>query len=249
MKEENKHGLLLIAVWALACGAAFLRRALYIHAVDAKGLLVRNHPLALLLWAVVVLGGALILLSVRKLDGSNVYERNFEKCAPSGYVLLAAVIGWMVLMDRFSGMARFAQPLQVLGGLCVPALIWGGICRFRGRRPFFLIHGALTVFLLLLLISRYQAWSGNPQLQDYVFDLLALVALTLFSYQTTAFEADRGNRRLHLATGLLAVLLCGAALGRTDMTGLCAAGMVWAAMDLCRLTPPEKDEVDEHDPA
>lgn len=249
MKEENKYGLLLLAVWALACGAAFLRRALYIHAVDAKGLLVRNHPLALLLWAVVALGGALILLSVRKLDGSNVYEKNFGREVPSGYLLMAAVIGCMVLLNRFDGMARFAQLLRILGGITVPALVWGGICRYRGKKPFFLIHGVLTVFLLLLLISRYQTWSGNPQLQDYVFDLLALAALVLFGYQTTAFEADRGSRRLQLAAGLLAILLCGAALGRTDMTGLYAAGMVWAATDLCRLTPPEKDEVDEHDPA
>lgn len=249
MKEETKSGLLLLAVWALGAAAAYLRRALYINAVDAKGLLVRSHPLALALWALVALGAGLILLGVRKLDGSNVYEKNFGREIPSGHLLLAAVIGWMVVLNRFPGAERMVRLLRVLGAVTVPALVWGGICRCRGKKPFFLLHGVLTVFLLLLLISRYQDWSGNPQLQDYVFDLLALVALVLFGYQTTAFEAGRGNRRLQLAAGLLAVLLCAAALGRTDMTGLCAAGLVWAATNLCRMTPPEKDEVDPHDPA
>ena len=114
----------------------------------------------------------------------------------------------------------------------------------------FLLYVVVCLFLMVHIVTRYQLWSGNPQIQDYVFDLLAMVALTLFSYQCTAFEADRGNRQLQLGTGLLAILLCGAALGRSEMTMLCAAGMVWAATDLCHLTPPQsKDEVDCHDPS
>ena len=249
MKEQNKYGLLWAAVWALACLAAFLRRGLYINAVDAKGLLLWFHPLELLLWAVVALGASLIILTVRKLDGSNVYEENFGKSAPVGYVLLAWVIGLMVLHNDFSGPAQVARLLRYVGMACVPALIWGAVSRVLGKKPFFLVHVVLTAFLLLHLVSRYQDWSGNPQLQDYVFDLLAMVALILFGYQSAAFEADMGNRRLQLGMGLLAVLLCGAALGRTEMTGLYAAGMVWAATDLCRLTPPAKKEVEPDDPA
>lgn len=249
MKKQMKFEWIRIAVWILACLAAFLRRGLYINATDAKGLLLWFHPLELLLWSVVALGSLLILFSVRKLDGSNVYEENFGKSVPVGYILLAWVIGLMVLFNDFSGPFRMAQLLRQVGMACIPALLWGAVCRARGKKPFFLVHVVLTVFLLLYLVSRYQDWSGNPQLQDYVFDLLALAALVLFSYQSAAFEANLGNRRLHLAMGLLSVLLCGAALGRTEMTRLYAAGMVWAVTDLCRLTPPEKKEVAPDDPA
>lgn len=250
MKEENKYGLIWLAVWVLGCAGAFVRRGLYLHAVDAKGLLTRGHPLALLLWAVVLTGSALIFLTVRKLDGSNDYEENFPKAAPYGYIMLALVISRMVLQDTWDGGDRIAPLLRAVGTVTVPLLIWGGISRWRGKMPFFGVHGVLTVFLLLLLISRYQDWSANPQLMDYVFDLLALVALILFAYHCAAFAADRGNRRRQLGVGLMAVLLCGVCLGRTEMVGLYAAGMVWAATDLCRLMPPpEKDGVEPYDPA
>ena len=69
-------------------------------------------------------------------------------------------------------------------------------------------------------------------------------------FDDPAFEADMGSRRMQLATGLLAILMCAAALGRTETTGLFAAGMVWASTDLCHLTPPtQKDEVDTHESA
>ena len=93
MKQQNKQGLLILCPWILGFAAAFLRRALYIQATDIKGLLIRNHPLALILWALVGLAAAFVLLSVRKLGGPNGYEENFGKALPTGYLLLAAVIG------------------------------------------------------------------------------------------------------------------------------------------------------------
>ena len=250
MKQQNKQSLLILCPWILGFVAAFLRRALYIQATDTKGLLIRNHPLAFALWAVVAFGAAWIVLTVWKLDGSNSYEKNFGKTLPTGYLLLAGTIGIMVLFGTFSSAGRVGMLLRVLGILCIPALIWGGIDRYRGKMPCFLVHVVLCLFLLLYTVSRYQLWSGNPQMQDYVFELLALLALTLFSYHCAAFETGTGNRRQQLATGLLAILFCGAALGRTDNAVFYVSGMLWAANDLCRLTPPPaKEEAENHDPS
>lgn len=248
MKIQTKFVYL---VPPLAVAVHGLRRALYLAAVDEKGLLVSGHPLSLALWAAVLCGAVLIAAAVWKLDGAGTYADNF-KAAPMAalaHLWLALVIGRMVLRNDFQGMDRIALLLRVVGAVTVPGLVWAGVDRFRGRKPFFLVHAGLTVFLLLYLISWYQVWSANPQMQDYVFDLLGGVALVLFGYQLTAFEADRGNRRLHLAMGLLAVLLCAGALAGPENFDLYGAGMIWAATDLCRVIPPKKDEVEVHDPA
>lgn len=250
MKELKLTAVLTPAVLVLSVAACCLRKALYAMAVDEKGLLTSGHPLELLLWAVILAGTMLIVLTVRKLDGSNVYEENFRPSLPAGHFLLAAVIFMMVLRNDFQGSDQLARIQRILGAVIVPGLLWGGICRFRGRKPFFLIHAALCLFLLLYTVSRYQGWSGNPQLQDYIFELLAAVALILFSYHCAAFEAGMGKRRAQLTAGLLAVLLCGAAAPGMEAPGLYAAGLLWAAANLCSLAPPpKKEEVESHDPA
>ena len=61
MKNLNKQTALVGAVLLLSIGAGFLRRMLYAAALDEKGLLVRNHPIAIALWVLVAAGSLLIL--------------------------------------------------------------------------------------------------------------------------------------------------------------------------------------------
>jgi len=252
MKEPKRIAWLPAVVLSLSILALSLHRGLYAVALDEKGLLIARHPLTFMLWAAVLAGAALILLTVRNLDGSNVYEDNF---APSTLALLGHIhIGLTVALMAMLYPLPMGGPIsflwKVLGILCGGAMIWGGICRKKGTKPFFGIHAGLTVFLLLYLLSRYQSWSGNPQLQDYVFELLALVFLVLFSYQFAAFEAGMGSRRSQLITGLFVLLLWGPASFRGQVPGLYFSGAFWAVTNLCRLIPPpEKDEVESHDPA
>ena len=246
MKELKKKSLLLPAVMGLGAAAYCLRRALYTTAVDEKGLLIANHPLTFALWAVVFSGGLLIAGAVWKGGGSDRYEDNFgpSQAGALGHFLMAGTVLVMALRSDFPLPGPIGQVWRVLGFLTAPAMVWGGICRKTGRKPFFGIHAALCLFLLLYLVSRYQLWSGNPQLQDYVFELLAAVTLTLFAYQHAAFAVDMGSQRMLTAMGLLTVLLCGGALYGAEMPGLYLCGAVWAAVDL-----PKKDEVKPHDPS
>lgn len=252
MKDLKKNGWLPLAALAFGIAALVLRRLLYTVAVDEKGLLTAHHPLELLLWAVVLAGVVLIVLSVRKLDGSAAYEDNFRpsNTAALGQFLMGYTVLMMVLLNDFPLEGAVGQVWKVLGFLSAPGLVWSGSCRMRGKKPFFGIHAVTCLFLLLHLVSRYQSWSGNPQLQDYLFDLLAAVALVLFSYHCAAFEAGIGKRRMQLTTGLLTLLLCGGALAGTAYSGLYVSGALWAATDLCVLDPPpKKDEVDNHETA
>lgn len=232
MKQQNKQGLLILCPWILGFAAAFLRRALYIQATDIKGLLIRNHPLALILWALVGLAAAFVLLSVRKLGGPNGYEENFGKALPTGYLLLAAVIGITVLSGNTG---RMGMVLRIPGFLCIPALIWGGIDRYRGKMPCFLVHAVLCLFFLLYAVSRYQFWSGNPQMQDFLFSLLGLLALVFFAYSQAAWDANSGNLRSTVGSGLAAVYLCTAELARSSAAALYLGGMLWVLAELCSM--------------
>lgn len=252
MKNCQKNSLLPMAVLALSAAAWWLRRQLYAVAVDGKGLLMANHPLEIALWAVVLAGAVLIAGVVSRLDGSRAYEDNFAASAPAalGHCLMGCTVLMMTLLYEVPMGGAVGRLWKLLGYLTAPAMIWGGFCRLKGRTPFFGIHAGLCMYLLLYLISCYQLWSSNPQLQDYVFELLAAVALVLFSYQCAAFEAGIGSRRKQLAMGLLAVLLCGAANFQARVPALYAGGCVWALTDLCRLDPPLKqEEVEHHDPS
>ena len=247
----KKPRILPLAALALGIAAAGLRAGLYALALDAKGLLISGHPMSYALWAVVLLGGGFIVWNVWKLDGSGLYEDNFtaSTLAAAGCTLLAVGLLLTVLNRTPSGTDAMVTLWRILGFLSAPALMWTGISQKNGKKPFFGAHAVLCLFLLIHMVSRYQTWSADPQLQDYVFEVLASVSLTLFSYHCAAFEADMGSRRMQLATGLLAVLLCPVALTGSEYGWLYAYGTVWAITNLCALTPPQKEEVKPDDAA
>ena len=252
MKEHKCAPWLPAIVLFLSILILSLYRRLYAVAVDAKGRLIANHPLAVCLWVAVLAGALLIVLTVRKLGGSKGYEDNFTPSGPAlvGHVYMGLTVVLMAALYPFPMGGTISMIWKTLGIFSGIAMLWAGFCRKKGRMPFFGVHAGLTVFLMIYLFSRYQGWSGNPQLMDYVFELLALVSLVLFSYQCAAFESGMGNRRLHLIMGLSVLLLWGPASFRGQVPGLYFGGAFWAVTNLCRLIPPQKkDEEELHDPA
>ena len=251
MNILKKFHFLPLASLAFGCAAFGLRTALYALAVDRKGLLISGHPLTCALWAVAVAGAAFILWNVWNPGGSNVYEDNFPPSTPAAFSsgLMALGLLMTVRLQPPAGTDAMVMVWKLLGYLSIPALIWAGVSRYQGKKPFFGTHAVMCLFLLIHMVSRYQLWSANPQLQDYVFEVLATISLTLFSYHCAAFEADMGSRRMQLATGLLAVLLCPAALAGSEPGWLYVYGTVWAFSNLCCLTPPQKEEVTDNDAA
>ncbi len=241
-------GLPLLAA-AFSLAGFCLRMGLYALALDIKNLLIPNHPLEMGLWAVMLLGAAVILVSVRKESSSGTFEENFvpSLAAGLGQIFLGVCILATVLSQPAFGLLGMLW--RITGFLTAPALVWGGICRRQGKRPFFGIHGIACVFLLLHMVCQYQYWSGNPQIQDFVFELLAAVSLTLFCYHCASFEAGSGSRQRQLASGLLTVLLSGPALSGTAFPALYLGGAVFAATNLCVRKRPRKGLVNAHDPS
>lgn len=238
MKIKLKSTQLPVLVLGISGVCFALRWLLYRVAVDEKNLLVSGHPLEVLLWLLTAATAALTVAAVWKLDGSNRYVDNFRPSVESaaGDFLLAIGIGITLLMMGKSG-TKLEWARTVAGCLAAVSLVPAGISRFQGKRPFFAFHSLVCVFFAIYMVSRYQTWSGNPQLQNDVYELFGCVALTLFSYYQAAFDVGSGRRRMQLAMGLLAVFSCVTALAHTEHWALYLTAAIWAATNLCSLTP------------
>lgn len=242
MKTDFKKYRLPVLAAILGSAAGVLRAALLLLGTDEKGLLIPGHPLDILVWVITAAAILGVAALVRKLDGSQQYDHNF---APSGaaclgcFALAAAIA--VTTLTGLGGFAKLDRIRDICGLLAIPAALWAGICRRKGTRPFFLFHAAVCLYLTLYAVSRYQSWSSLPQLQDYVFSVLASCLLPLFGYYQTAFDVDMGNRRMQLGTGLLAAFFCITALaGATDPV-LYLGGAIWTLTNLCSLNPRDDD--------
>jgi hypothetical protein len=221
--------------------ALVLRSLLFLLGQDEKNLLIPGHPLDLLVWIVTAAVAAVILASVWKLAGSSGYADNFGPSAAAavGSFALAGGIAVSVILGASSGL-RLEMLYQFIGALAVPAVVWSGLCRWKGKQPFFLLHGIVCLYLTLYSISHYQTWSSQPQMQDWFFDLAGIVCLVLFSYYQTAFPVGLGKRRLQLLVGLLGGFFCIGAIAGSEDFLLYLGGALWMLTNLCSLTPASR---------
>lgn len=220
-------------------GLGFLLRwLLYWVGEDEKGLLTRAHPMEVLLWILTAAAAVLIVAMVWKLDGSNRYADNFRSSVESAAGAFVLAIGiFVTLLGDGKALTGLEKIRRLVGYLSVAALAAAGVSRFQGKRPLFVFHALVCAFFGIHMVSRYQVWSGDPQLQDHVFNLFACVSLTLFAFYQAAFDVGSGKRRMQLAMGLLAVFTCLTALANTEHWLLYLTGAVWAVTNLCSLTP------------
>ena len=215
--------------------------------MDDRGLLTANHPMAVALWLLTAVTLALLALATRKLEGSRQYADNF---APSNQSCIAhwlAGLGFLLtVVQNPPVLAGYLGVFwKALGFASVPCFVLAGLARRKGQQPFFAFHMIPCLFLVMHLINHYQTWSGNPRMQDYVFALLGLCAVILFSYYTAAFDVDLGSRRMRLFTGLSAVYLCMTALPRNGYLPLLAGCLFWILGDLELQAPEPKQQKEE----
>jgi len=251
MKSNHTFRLLPLLLPAMGLAVLILRLSLQIFCLDEKGLLPVGHPLEWLIWLLTATAVAIPFLAVRKLDGSRLYRRNFRAsvAAAIGAIALAGGVFVSVVLN-FSAESKLALLRNIFGLLAVPALIYTGLQRWKGRKPFFLGYGLIFLFFTLHTISHYPQWSSQPQMLRYIFTTFACIFLMLFSYYQTAFCVGLGNRRMQLGTGLLAAFFCAAAFMDSGDAMLYLTAGFWAITNLCELTPAVKTREEEaHDPS
>lgn len=227
MKTLLKSKYLPLAALALGAVGFVLRKGLYAAALDHKNLLLPGHPLEIGLWVVTLLAILLAVVAARKAEDSGASKA----VGAVGCAVLAVGILASVLLGGFS-LSGLSLARAVLGLLAAVAMAAAAALRLKGKPVFFLFYGAVCIFFAVHMVSCYQGWSSNPQIQDYLYSLLSCVGLMLFAYQKTACAVNFGNRRLMLGLGLITVFACITALSGTEDSLLYLAGGIWAATNL-----------------
>lgn len=232
-------GSIKLPVTALIFGfaALVLRMALYATAIDIKGLLLRNQPLEIAL--TVLTAGVLIRIAMTagKLDGSGCSGDLSAAAIPGALGNVAAGAGILVtVLTGVPAMAGYLENVWRILGLAAPACLFlAGIARMLGKKPFFLLHVTVCLFFVVHIVIHYRHWSGNPQMQDYVFSLLGAITLMFFAFYTAAAEAGCGSFRMSLGMGLAALYLCSAELARSSCPALYLGGILWVLAELCSM--------------
>ena len=191
-----------------AFGCAFLglitwalRWRLLTTAVDEKGLLAAGHPLSAACWIITALAALLTVLCFRE-EPKTV---RLAGGAVSGVLRALAMIVACVLfwnsdfLGKTAALAAVVTAAVSLGSLVIKKI------------PAAVLDIPMLVFFLLCLLSRYQAWSAEPEIQRYCFSLLALVFLMMATYQRSAVSLGMAKGRMLLCSGCLGVFFAFAA--------------------------------------
>jgi len=230
----------MMLIWGIA--ALVLRKALYATAVDVKGLLLRYQPLEIALTVLTIGVLVRIAVAVRKEKRSVPYEDDQFTGLPGAVGSVAAGAGILItVLTTAPGMGGYLESAWRCFGLAAPVcLLLAGIAKALGKKPFFLLHVVVCLFFMLHIVTRYQSWSGHPQMQDYIFALMGAMALLFYGFYTAAQEAGCGNFRMMLGMGLAAIYLCMAELARSSCPAMYLGGIAWVLLDLCSMKCPEK---------
>lgn len=219
-------------------GAA-LRRLMFSFCLDEKGLLLSWNLPRILVAVLTVLTIATILSAVRRRGGSNRYADNFAPSLPGGIsaFLAAAGIAWSLIDGQAIAADSLAKAWVVLGLMSIPCMIFTGVCRIRGLRPSFLFHAVVSLYFAIHLAHHYRVWSGDPELEHYLWQLLASVGLAMTAYYRTAFDVGMGNRRFSLGVSLVTAYLCLLAMADGDGGFFYLGCGLWALLNLCAWEP------------
>lgn len=234
---------------ALGCGVLglLLRVWLFATGIDEKGLILAGHPATWLVWLLSIITVAVLVLGSRRLLEAPKYSFNFPASLPGGIGTFLAAAGILIctVVESLAKPDTFGIVVCLLGILSVPALCFVGYCRCKGSHPSLLFHVLVSIYLLLRLVWMYRQWSSDPQLQDYVFQLLALACLMLASYNRSAFDANMGVRRAYVIFNLTSVYFCFVSLPGCDSMVFYLSCGVWMLTDLCSLMPMKSTAPEE----
>ena len=225
-----------------------LRLWLFTSGIDSKNLLITSHPANALVFILTAIVIVVLFLGVRPLSAVGRYRQLFPASSLGAGGCLAAAVGILVTNIRavLSLQDTITVIVLVLGILASASLVALAVCRQKGKQPHFLLHTAVTVYLMLHLVAQYRHWSPEPQLQTYFFQLLACVFLMLTAYHSTVLDVQKGSRRWFVFFNQAALYCCLLSIaGENWLFYLTMA--VWTFTGICSLqvkkaSPAEPEE-------
>lgn len=249
MKQILKHQNL---PWlTLFCGGiGLLLRVWLLNTENDKGFIIRGHISEILLTVLSVLFLAVLFLATRGLVQGNKYQFNFPASLSGGIgAAIAAVgIGVVCVTELTLAPGKLELFCWLAGIPAALALLFVAHSRWKGLHPSMLFHTYVCCWLVLVLVCRYRSWSSDPQLEDYCYQLLALVFAMISAYHRATFNANFGKRMPHAFFSLGCVYCCILSIAGPDGSLLYLCLGIWQFTDLCRLTPmPRRYRGKEHE--
>lgn len=237
MKQNRIISLLPWLALGCGCVGGGLWAAMDRLCREDGGLLIPwNLPLILL----AVLSLAVCAVILRHTPGEDApYPAVSSRLASLAGLALAGSIVWMLLAVAPQREDTLAGAHRVLGYLSAGCLCLAAMTRWQGKNPG-LLHGVVCVFFCLHLAERYRVWSSDPQMGDYLWQLLACVGLTLTAYHSTARDVGMGRRRRHTAIALITAFFSMTCLFTGDSGWFYLTGGLWAAAEA--MLPPVSED-------
>ncbi len=239
MKNQPKILSLLIQCLIPGLLGLLLRGILYRTGFDDKGILSSSHPLHLACCALVPVTVAWLLFRL-----SALRKRDFRPGNAAGLLrILGGILAGVLMGCSTLALLRNTNGLltQVRALLAMTAALAMPLCVYAPRQwnlPRLAGRALICLYFSVDMLTRYQDWSGNPQLPDYTFHVLALVCLSLCSYHRLAFCTGIGNRKAHAFFSLMAMVLCIMCTAGPESPVFYLSGALWAGAGMCTLTPP-----------
>lgn len=227
---------------ALAAGAltACLRFLLYRVGFDEKNILSSSHPLHLICLALAGFMALFLFFVMRKPEenhdpGDSLPTVIFCRCSMAAAGCLFALQGIRFFREVHESLDLIRAGMA-LAAAC--SMILRAVAPIRLRTLRNLCLGIISLFFALDILCRYRAWSGNPQLPDYVFQVFACVLLAMCSYHQLAFDVGLSKRRGLLRYSLMALYLCLACISGPETQIFYLGGALWAGSSVFTGNPP-----------
>lgn len=211
----------------------FLRRWLF-SAVEPNGLLPENHVAGVLTFLLLALTLLVCAIGVKRAVLSDNFAHLFpsSRFAATGTVLGAIGMGCSAFMLRTAGFLILLVP--ICGTLATIALVAAAFFRLRCVKPRCLLHGVVTLFLIVRTMACCRSWGAEPQLQLYFFEMLASVFLLLAAYFRTELDMGIGDYRRYAFFRQAALFCCCLCILGDGGLFYLSAGL-WMAADYCML--------------
>lgn len=240
--SRKLYPLLGLALGLVGAGCRFL---LYALGMDEKGLLVPGHPAAIALWVVTAAAVLAAVLAAMTFREDNKAPDETCRSIPEalGTAVMALGVLSTLLLPENNGIATLLRLHRILSVLAFFCLLAAAVFRLMGKPVPFGCYAGAAVFFFVHVVTRYRAWSGNPQMADYLHALGAGLCLSLVSYYETALVVGLGGRRQRFALGILGIFCCIAAAARGEYPALHLCGAVWILSVLLTVRPGESKEL------
>lgn len=217
----RKDIVLPVTAWLGGIAGFVLRRWELGQAYDPQLRLMSMVPATWMLWA---LSGALFVLFAlccRKMDWKR-NPRQWFYAPETGYIMLMVSAGFILLASGVAGfwkadVQRMGMMLKAAYGLFIPAGVCVLLMGQAAYRHTWSKHTPLLAMLpsfavLVWLIACYQDNAKQPQIEVYVWHMLAAIALVLATYTVVTLAVGRGGAGRASLFGLMGIVLTGTTL-------------------------------------